>query len=514
MDATVQQTSEDPETPTQLRQASPVSNLSSSSGSTLSEAESAVADNAVTPPVAMLAEGGNTTETPAPARSLSLSPEAATRNASHAETLATGTNLTETAATSQTSSQISSSTRAPEQTNAQSSVPSQNPSQDAESNLNSSEISATSPVPPPIFVSGQSRAHFVAPKPNSIQVAAPSLNPLSQVASQSLTPATASSTNPTETQETSTNSTPISVPNLNLTSTFVQGQEQVLTQQQNQNVNVIVSPMPGDGLNPPPMTVSAAATQSGQRSAQPTVQSKSGSTSGGKTSTPESIHGNSNSVQHASPLVVGQSSAPAVDTSSMTRALAGTGGTVNTSDEPARASRTAATGPDSREAFATLDAASAPVATTWIHAGTQRAEAGYQDSVLGWVGVRADLSGGGVHAQLVPGSADAAQALDGHLAGLNAYLAEHHTPVETLTLTTPESGWSGMGSGQSAGEGMQQGAGQQSAQGADASTLSGQSTESAIQPPAASAELPAFFGDMNGNTQPASLDGYHISVMA
>jgi hypothetical protein len=114
----------------------------------------------------------------------------------------------------------------------------------------------------------------------------------------------------------------------------------------------------------------------------------------------------------------------------------------------------------------------------------------------------------------VPGSADAAQALDGHLAGLNAYLAEHHTPVETLTLTTPESGWSGMGSGQSAGEGMQQGAGQQSAQGADASTLSGQSTESAIQPPAASAELPAFFGDMNGNTQPASLDGYHISVMA
>jgi hypothetical protein len=145
---------------------------------------------------------------------------------------------------------------------------------------------------------------------------------------------------------------------------------------------------------------------------------------------------------------------------------------------------------------------------------TQRAEAGYQDPALGWVSVRADLSGGVVHAQLVPGSADAAQALGSHLTGLNAYLDEHHTPVETLTLTAPEGGWSGLGSGQGTGEGMQQGAGQQTAQGADASTQSGQYSEPVIQPPAASAELPAFFGDMNGSTQPTNLDGYHISVMA
>jgi hypothetical protein len=35
-----------------------------------------------------------------------------------------------------------------------------------------------------------------------------------------------------------------------------------------------------------------------------------------------------------------------------------------------------------------------------------------------------------------------------------------------------------------------------------------------MQSPAASAELPAFFGDMDGITQPATLDGFHISVMA
>jgi hypothetical protein len=113
----------------------------------------------------------------------------------------------------------------------------------------------------------------------------------------------------------------------------------------------------------------------------------------------------------------------------------------------------------------------------------------------------------------VPGSADAAQALGSHLAGLNAYLAEHHTPVETLTLAAPESGSSGL-SGQGAGEGTQQGAGQQSAQSADASTPSAQNSESVIQLPAASVELPAFFGDINGSTQSATLDGFHISVMA
>jgi hypothetical protein len=174
----------------------------------------------------------------------------------------------------------------------------------------------------------------------------------------------------------------------------------------------------------------------------------------------------------------------------------------------------AASRPDSREAFATLDAAGAPQATTWIHAGTQRAEAGYQDPALGWVGIRADLSGGGVHAQLLPGSADAAQVLGSHLAGLNAYLAEHHTPVETLTLAAPESGWLGLGGGRGAGEGMQQGAGQQTAQNADTSSSSGLYPEYVVQSPATSLELPAFFGDNDGSIQVASMNSFHISVMA
>jgi hypothetical protein len=177
-----------------------------------------------------------------------------------------------------------------------------------------------------------------------------------------------------------------------------------------------------------------------------------------------------------------------------------------------------ATQSDSREAFATLDSAGSTGPTTWIHAGAQQAEAGYQDPVLGWVSVRADLSAGGVHAQLVPGSADAAQVLGSHLTGLNTYLSEHHTPVETLTLTAPEGGQSGLGSGQGAGDGTQQGAGQQTGQGmsqnADASSTSGPYPEAVVQLPAASAELPAFLGDMNGSTQTASMGGFHISVMA
>ncbi len=88
--------------------------------------------------------------------------------------------------------------------------------------------------------------------------------------------------------------------------------------------------------------------------------------------------------------------------------------------------------------FAALDTGSSPGTTTWVHAGTRSAEAGFQDPTLGWVGVRADASGGGVHASLVPGSAEAAVTLGGHLAGLNSYLAEQHTPVDSITLAAPE----------------------------------------------------------------------------
>ena len=163
--------------------------------------------------------------------------------------------------------------------------------------------------------------------------------------------------------------------------------------------------------------------------------------------------------------VEGQPSSPAMDAFAMARDGAGLRGAVRGTGEPAGAFTVSPASSEPRETFAALDAGDAVAKPAWIHAGTQRAEAGFQDPALGWVGVRADTSGGGVHAQLVPGSADAAQALSGHLAGLNAYLAEHHTPVETLTLAAPESGWAGGQSGTGGGQQMQQGAGQQTAQG-------------------------------------------------
>ncbi len=92
------------------------------------------------------------------------------------------------------------------------------------------------------------------------------------------------------------------------------------------------------------------------------------------------------------------------------------------------------------DTFAALDAGRDAPAPTWIHAGTHHAEAGYLDPALGWVGVRADAVGGGVHAALMPGSNEAAQVLGSHLAGLNSYLAEHHGQHATVTLATAQDG--------------------------------------------------------------------------
>lgn len=107
--------------------------------------------------------------------------------------------------------------------------------------------------------------------------------------------------------------------------------------------------------------------------------------------------------------------------------------------------------------FRSLDAAGNLPAPSWVHAGARTAEAGFQDQDLGWVRVRAQLDPSGVHAALVPGSPYAAQVLGGHLAGLDTYLTEHHTAVQTLSMVTPESHGDerGMeqGSGQSAGQG-------------------------------------------------------------
>lgn len=161
---------------------------------------------------------------------------------------------------------------------------------------------------------------------------------------------------------------------------------------------------------------------------------------------------------------------------------------------------------DVRDTFAALDGESGSSAPTWVHAGARQAEAGYQDPALGWVGVRAQLDASGVHAALVPGSADAAQALGSHMAGLNAYLTEHHTPVETLTMAAPGNGWSGQGTDQGAGQNAGQGGYQGQQADADSSVLAGTAARlsGATATAGRSDEAPATF--VSG--------GAYISVMA
>jgi hypothetical protein len=163
-----------------------------------------------------------------------------------------------------------------------------------------------------------------------------------------------------------------------------------------------------------------------------------------------------------------------------------------------------------REAFNALDAESAAGVPRWIHAGAQRAEAGFEDPALGWVGVRAEMGAGGVHAALVPGSAEAAQALGGHLAGLNAYLAAEHTTLDEVTVAAPEGGQAfslEQGTGHSMDQGAGQGAGGDAPPRATADTpplTGGRSTP----------ELPALSGGEETTMQTASSGGVHISVMA
>jgi hypothetical protein len=125
------------------------------------------------------------------------------------------------------------------------------------------------------------------------------------------------------------------------------------------------------------------------------------------------------------------------------------------------ASTIPASGDALHETFASLDAGTDHAAPNWVHAGTQRAEAGFQDPALGWVGVRADVSSGGVHATVMPGTADAAQALGGHMAGLNAYLAAEHMSVTSVTLDSPRGNETGIGGNQDMSQSFGQNSGDQ-----------------------------------------------------
>jgi hypothetical protein len=111
----------------------------------------------------------------------------------------------------------------------------------------------------------------------------------------------------------------------------------------------------------------------------------------------------------------------------------------------------------SQETFAAAEDDSPPSAPMWTHAGTNKAEAGFQDPLLGWVSVRARADANGVHATVVPSSLEAGRELGSALPELQAFLAAHH-PGQTVTLdapagpspghsgTSPDGGASGQGS--------------------------------------------------------------------
>jgi len=170
----------------------------------------------------------------------------------------------------------------------------------------------------------------------------------------------------------------------------------------------------------------------------------------------------------------------------------------------------------SREAFSALDAEPGSSGPAWIHVSAQHAEAGFNDPALGWVGVRADLGPGGVHAAIVPGSADAAQALSGHMAGLSAHLTAEHIPVGSLSMATT-AGHESLGSGHGP---MQQGSAQDQGQGAQQQSPNSISDSAAAASSNRQSNAKGTSGDADTNSVSArafvhgNATGMHISVMA
>jgi hypothetical protein len=166
--------------------------------------------------------------------------------------------------------------------------------------------------------------------------------------------------------------------------------------------------------------------------------------------------------------------------------------------------------------FAALDSGSTVGADTsvgapgWVHASGQRAEAGFEDPVLGWVGVRADVVGGTVHAAILPGSAEAAAALGTHLAGLGTYLSEQHASVSAVSIATPAH--QGIESG--VGQNLQQNAQQNSGQDTRGARETQQQADGMAVLEAASRSGAADISGMIPMDSLGSMSGANISVMA
>jgi hypothetical protein len=195
-----------------------------------------------------------------------------------------------------------------------------------------------------------------------------------------------------------------------------------------------------------------------------------------------------------------------MDTVGLVRDLSGTRGAANLANG-ARGELA----PAARDAFAELDSAPASGTVTWTHASPRQAEAGFEDPVLGWVGVRAEMSGGAVHAAVVPGSAEAAQELGRQMEGLHSYLAEQRTPVESLSMASAGGRGGDPGSGQPM---------QQNAQGQGSEQQGSRDSQALPAIRGAVREIPTLTADSGQITtvdRSVSLDfqaGSNISVMA
>jgi hypothetical protein len=287
----------------------------------------------------------------------------------------------------------------------------------------------------------------------------------------------------------------------------------------NQGLGAAVPPIASGDASWESADSEARASQPGKSTAVAPIAGESSLPGSGRSSTQAALRRAHGAVEGAAvergyrPLT-GQPAGVLADGSNLAREPAGARAAMGAANDTAGSSAGATAGQATREIFAALDAENAPGTPSWTLAGAHRAEAGFQDPALGWVGVRADLGVGGIHASLVPGSADAAQALGSHLAGLNSYLAEQHTPVETLTLAAPGGRWTGPDGNQGTSQGMDQNGGRNADQGTFAEPQSNPPPTSPDLAATASSQLPASTGRQGTDLPAPRPGGIHISLMA
>ena len=275
----------------------------------------------------------------------------------------------------------------------------------------------------------------------------------------------------------------------------------------------------GEGASWESTDSQARASQPGKPAAVTPIAGDSGLPGSGRSSTQAAlrrVHGavEGAAVERGYRPLTGQPAGVLADGSNLAREPAGARAAAGAANATAGGSAGATAGRAAPEIFAALDAETAPGTPSWTLAGAHRAEAGFEDPALGWVGVRADSGGGGIHASLVPGSADAVQALGSHLAGLNSYLVEQHTPVETLTLAAPEGRWTGPDGNQGTSQGMDQNDGRSAGQGAFAEPQSNPPPTLPVLAATASSQLSAPAGGQGTDHPLPGPGGIHISLMA